>query len=53
MPKDSERIAAGPKRAPGRNEVVESKGAPKITARASSHELSQPMKPCIELFICL
>ena len=26
MPKDSERIAAGPKRAPGRNEVVESKG---------------------------
>ena len=36
IPKDSERIAAGPKRVPGRKEVVESKGAPKRTARASA-----------------
>ena len=34
MPKDSARIAAGPKRVPGRKLVVESYGAPNSTTFA-------------------
>ena len=43
MPNDSARIAAGPKRVPGRNDVVESYGAPNRTTRASSNSLPHPM----------
>ena len=39
----AERIAEGPKRVPGRNDVVESYGAPNRTTRASANGRSHPM----------
>ena len=51
MPNDSARIAAGPKRVPGRNDVVESYGAPNRTTRDAAKSSVEPMKACLCAYI--
>jgi hypothetical protein len=48
---ESKRITEGAKRVPGRNVVVPSKGAPKITSSEDEKSLSQPKKLADNVFL--